>query len=168
MPELEKENKAIAQEYKELLRISYQTLTLVDKKLIRKAFDVAVDAHKDQRRKSGEAYIFHPIAVAKIVKSFIYWTLTDAWGDIPYSQALQGAGNLTPKFDKQEDIYFGMLKELKEAVNGFDGITRHSFLPNSHSSCIVLLCIGRKDYRLVHKHSIGIRSVIVAAVRIST
>lgn len=65
--ELEKENKAIAQEYKELLRISYQTLTLVDKKLIRKAFDVAVDAHKDQRRKSGEAYIFHPIAVAKIV-----------------------------------------------------------------------------------------------------
>ncbi|MEO7977168.1 RelA/SpoT family protein [Flavobacterium sp.] len=67
----EKENKAIAQEYKELLRISYQTLTLADKKLIRKAFDVAVDAHKEQRRKSGEAYIFHPIAVAKIVASEI-------------------------------------------------------------------------------------------------
>ncbi|MQP24942.1 RelA/SpoT family protein [Flavobacterium sp. LMO8] len=65
--ELEAENKAIAQEYKELLRISYQTLTVEDKKIIRKAFDVAVDAHKDQRRKSGEAYIFHPIAVAKIV-----------------------------------------------------------------------------------------------------
>ncbi|MFM9988518.1 RelA/SpoT family protein [Flavobacterium sp.] len=65
--DIEKENKAIAQEYKELLRISYQTLTDEDKKLIRKAFDVAVDAHQDQRRKSGEAYIFHPIAVAKIV-----------------------------------------------------------------------------------------------------
>jgi guanosine-3',5'-bis(diphosphate) 3'-pyrophosphohydrolase len=65
--DIEKENKAIAQEYKELLRISYQTLTPEDKKLIRKAFDVAVDAHQDQRRKSGEAYIFHPIAVAKIV-----------------------------------------------------------------------------------------------------
>ena len=65
--ELEAENKAIAQEYKELLRISYQTLTNEDKKIIRKAFDVAVDAHKDQRRKSGEAYIFHPISVAKIV-----------------------------------------------------------------------------------------------------
>ncbi|WP_300569721.1 RelA/SpoT family protein, partial [Flavobacterium sp.] len=49
------------------LRISYQTLTAEDKKLIRKAFDVAVEAHQDQRRKSGEAYIFHPIAVAKIV-----------------------------------------------------------------------------------------------------
>ncbi len=69
--DFEKENKAIAHEYKELLRISYQTLTVEDKKLIRKAFDVAVDAHKDQRRKSGEAYIFHPIAVAKIVASEI-------------------------------------------------------------------------------------------------
>ncbi|MFV8332170.1 RelA/SpoT family protein [Flavobacterium sp. GSP14] len=69
--DLEKENKAIAQEYKELLRISYQTLTTEDKKLIRKAFDVSVEAHKDQRRKSGEAYIFHPIAVAKIVASEI-------------------------------------------------------------------------------------------------
>lgn len=65
--QIEAENKAIAQEYKELLRISYQTLSVEDKKIIRKAFDVAVDAHKDQRRKSGEAYIFHPIAVAKIV-----------------------------------------------------------------------------------------------------
>jgi guanosine-3',5'-bis(diphosphate) 3'-pyrophosphohydrolase len=69
--DFEKENKAITHEYKELLRISYQTLTPEDKKLIRKAFDVAVDAHKDQRRKSGEAYIFHPIAVAKIVASEI-------------------------------------------------------------------------------------------------
>lgn len=69
--DLELENKAIAKEYKELLRISYQTLTSEDKKIIRKAFDVAVEAHKDQRRKSGEAYIFHPIAVAKIVASEI-------------------------------------------------------------------------------------------------
>ena len=69
--DLEEEKKALAREYKELLRISYQTLTTEDKKLIRKAFDVAVDAHKDQRRKSGEAYIFHPIGVAKIVASQI-------------------------------------------------------------------------------------------------
>ncbi|MBG6186054.1 GTP pyrophosphokinase [Flavobacterium limicola] len=69
--DIEKENKAIAQEYKELLRISYQTLSDEDKKLIRKAFDVSVEAHKEQRRKSGEAYIFHPIAVAKIVASEI-------------------------------------------------------------------------------------------------
>src|SRR6478609_8791057 len=69
--DLEEEKKAIARVYKELLRISYQSLTDDDKKLIRKAFDVAVEAHKDQRRKSGEAYIFHPIGVAKIVASEI-------------------------------------------------------------------------------------------------
>ena len=63
----EKENKEIAQQYKELLRVSYQTLSNADKKLIRTAFDTAVDAHKTQRRKTGEAYIFHPIGVAKIV-----------------------------------------------------------------------------------------------------
>ncbi len=68
---IEKENKEIAKQYKELLRISYQTLSDDDKKLIRSAFEVAVDAHKEQRRKSGEAYIFHPIAVAKIVASEI-------------------------------------------------------------------------------------------------
>ena len=69
--EVAQENAAIATEYKELLKISYRTLSAQDKKLIRKAFDVAVDAHSDQRRKSGEAYIFHPIAVAKIVASKI-------------------------------------------------------------------------------------------------
>ncbi len=68
---LEKENKEIAKQYKELLRISYQNLSDDDKKVIRAAFEVALDAHKDQRRKSGEAYIFHPIAVAKIVASEI-------------------------------------------------------------------------------------------------
>ena len=61
------ENKEIAQQYKELLRISYQRLTSSDKKLIRLAFDIAVDAHKNQRRKSGEPYVIHPISVAKIV-----------------------------------------------------------------------------------------------------
>jgi len=65
--EIEKENAEITKAYKELLKVSYRTLTKDDKKLIRSAFEVALDAHKEQRRKSGEAYIFHPIAVARIV-----------------------------------------------------------------------------------------------------
>ena len=64
---IEAENKELTRQYKKLLRISYQTLSTEDKKMIRKAFEIALDAHKDQRRKSGEAYIFHPIAVAQIV-----------------------------------------------------------------------------------------------------
>lgn len=66
-----KENKQITRQYKELLRISYRTLNKSDKKLIREAFEIAVDAHNGQRRKSGEPYVFHPIAVAKIVASEI-------------------------------------------------------------------------------------------------
>tara|TARA_B100001059_G_scaffold56419_1_gene51394 strand:+ start:2230 stop:4431 length:2202 start_codon:yes stop_codon:yes gene_type:complete len=65
------ENKLIAKEYKNLLRSSYRSLSEKDKKLIRIAFDTSVDAHKNQRRKSGEAYVFHPIGVAKIVASQI-------------------------------------------------------------------------------------------------
>ena len=66
-----KENNLIAKEYKELLKISYQSLSNEDRKLIRLAFNTSVDAHKNQRRKSGEPYVFHPIAVAKIVASKI-------------------------------------------------------------------------------------------------
>ena len=59
-------NRRIAREYKKLLKISYQDLNDKDIELIRDALDVAIDAHKDQYRKSGEPYIFHPLAVAKI------------------------------------------------------------------------------------------------------
>ncbi|MCH8535268.1 MAG: RelA/SpoT family protein [Flavobacteriaceae bacterium] len=65
------ENKRIAKEYKKLLRISYRTLSDEDKVMIRRAFETALEAHKEQRRKSGEAYIFHPISVAQIVASEI-------------------------------------------------------------------------------------------------
>jgi GTP pyrophosphokinase len=68
---IDKENKEIAKQYKKLLRISYRSLSKNDKTQIRKAFEIALEAHKDQRRKSGEAYIFHPIAVAQIVASEI-------------------------------------------------------------------------------------------------
>ena len=65
------ENKEIVKQYKELLKISYQTLSNKDKILIRLAFDTAVNAHRNQRRKSGEPYVFHPISVAKIVANEI-------------------------------------------------------------------------------------------------
>ncbi|WP_431165543.1 RelA/SpoT family protein [Tenacibaculum halocynthiae] len=64
---IEEENKEIANRYKDLLKGTYQTLSEDDKKLIRKAFEISVEAHSEQRRKTGEPYIYHPIAVAKIV-----------------------------------------------------------------------------------------------------
>ncbi|MDD3721095.1 MAG: RelA/SpoT family protein [Lutibacter sp.] len=64
---IEEENKEIARRYKDLLKGAYQSFTDTDKKEIRKAFELALEAHSNQRRLTGEPYIFHPIAVAKIV-----------------------------------------------------------------------------------------------------
>ena len=64
--DLEQEKKDILNKYKSLLRACADKTDKADKKEIRKAFDLAVEAHKNQRRKSGEPYIYHPIAVAHI------------------------------------------------------------------------------------------------------
>lgn len=57
-------------------------------------------------------------AVARILMQYIYWTLTDRFGPIPYSEALKG--NPTPKYDSQEEVYKGMISTLKAAVDQFD------------------------------------------------
>ncbi|WP_316805536.1 bifunctional (p)ppGpp synthetase/guanosine-3',5'-bis(diphosphate) 3'-pyrophosphohydrolase [Pedobacter nototheniae] len=64
--DLEAEKQEILKRYRALLRASKSTLQRGDKKEIRKAFDMALESHKDMRRKSGEPYIYHPIAVAQI------------------------------------------------------------------------------------------------------
>jgi hypothetical protein len=58
------------------------------------------------------------IATARILKAYIYWTLTDSWGSIPYSSALQLQA---PSYDPQDAIYKDLLKELTAAVAQFDG-----------------------------------------------
>ncbi len=59
------------------------------------------------------------IAIARILKAYNYWMLTDAYGDIPYFEALKGKGTIA--YDKQELIYPDLIKELKESVAQFDG-----------------------------------------------
>lgn len=56
--------------------------------------------------------------VARILQQYIFWMITDRWGDAPYSEALQGKP--TPKYDRQEDIYKGMISTLKTAITEFD------------------------------------------------
>src|SRR6187431_1521751 len=62
----EQEKKEIINRYRKLLRKAKPILKEGDAKLIKKAFTLSLDAHKDMRRKSGEPYIFHPLAVAEI------------------------------------------------------------------------------------------------------
>ncbi|MEO6630768.1 MAG: SusD/RagB family nutrient-binding outer membrane lipoprotein, partial [Mucilaginibacter sp.] len=61
------------------------------------------------------------VAVATILQQYIYWILTDYWGDVPYSQALQGLKAITPVYDKQEDIYKGIVTKVQAAVASMDG-----------------------------------------------
>ncbi len=63
---VELEKQEILKRYRSLLRACKRTLEKGDKQKIRKAFDMALEAHKDMRRKSGEPYIYHPLAVAQI------------------------------------------------------------------------------------------------------
>ena len=64
--DLEAEKKEILKRYRALLKASKATLQKGDKRMIRQAFDMSLESHKDMRRKSGEPYIYHPIAVAQI------------------------------------------------------------------------------------------------------
>jgi hypothetical protein len=57
------------------------------------------------------------IAIAKIMKAYIFQNLVDCWGDVPYSEAFQAeAGNLKPKYDKQKDIYEDLVIQLDAAM----------------------------------------------------
>jgi GTP pyrophosphokinase len=64
--DLEEERKEILKRYKLLINACKRRLEKGEKQIIRKAFEVAVESHKEMRRKSGEPYIYHPIAVAQI------------------------------------------------------------------------------------------------------
>jgi hypothetical protein len=59
-------------------------------------------------------------AVARILKAYFMWHITDRWGDVPYSEALMGEKELTPKYDTQKDIYYGLMNELREAAAMID------------------------------------------------
>ncbi len=60
------------------------------------------------------------LAVAKVLKAYFFWHITDRWGDVPYSQALKGKeGNTTPVYDTQESIYNALFALLTQATSEF-------------------------------------------------
>jgi hypothetical protein len=55
-------------------------------------------------------------AIAKIMKAFCYIRLIDVYNDVPYTDALKGLENLTPKYDNAQDVYRNLFRELNEAI----------------------------------------------------
>jgi hypothetical protein len=75
---------------------------------------------------------FH-MGVALTMKSFIFGTITDLWGDAPYTEAVSGAksgGTITPVFDSQEVIYKGIIEDLKQASTLFATKDNSAYLAN--------------------------------------
>lgn len=63
--------------------------------------------------------VANQLAVAKILKAYFFWNITDRWGDVPYTEALKGAANFTPAYDSQESIYNNLFELLDEADKQF-------------------------------------------------
>jgi guanosine-3',5'-bis(diphosphate) 3'-pyrophosphohydrolase len=123
MPEidLDKENKEILAAYDALIKTAvHSKKDAATKKRIKKAFDVALEAHKNDRRKSGEPYIFHPIAVARIcaeeiglgATSIICALLHDTVEDTEISLA-----DIEEKFGKKEALIINGLTKISGVVD---------------------------------------------------
>lgn len=59
---------------------------------------------------------YYALGASKVIRVYVLMTMVDMYGNIPYSEALQGSGNLNPKFDNSADIYRGLLAELDAAI----------------------------------------------------
>jgi hypothetical protein len=68
----------------------------------------------------NEGSVANQKAVARILRAYFFWHATDRWGDIPYFNALKGKDNFSPAYDRQKDIYYDLMKELKEAAAQID------------------------------------------------
>ena len=139
--QLELEKKVIVNQYRKLLRHAKPFLKEGDSKFIRKAFNVALEAHNGVRRKSGEAYILHPIAVAQIAVEEIglgttaiaaalmhdlvedtYWTVEDVEREFnpKVAQIIDGLTKISGVFEygtsEQAENFRKMLLTLSEDV----------------------------------------------------
>ena len=66
------------------------------------------------------------VAIATILKAYNFHILTDAYGDIPFSEAGKGAeGNFSPKYDSQKDVYNGIIAMLKDGISKIDPAAAH-------------------------------------------
>jgi GTP pyrophosphokinase len=144
--DFENEKKLISKEYRSLLKGMGKNLNRTSKKHIRTAFDMAVEAHSKMRRKSGELYIFHPIAVARIVSEEM------GLGEISVISALL--------HDTVEDTEITVedleLTFNKEIANIVDGLTKISGIIDTNSS------IQAENYRkLIVTLSEDVRVILI-------
>jgi hypothetical protein len=82
-----------------------------------------IDYNNSNSKNADEAIYgakVNQIAVARVLKAYFFWWLTDRYGDLPYFNALTGIKNFYPAYDAQKDIYYDIFKELTESVAQLD------------------------------------------------
>ncbi|NDK56864.1 SusD/RagB family nutrient-binding outer membrane lipoprotein [Pontibacter fetidus] len=88
------------------------------------ALNLVIKYNQDEKNHTSELLAQgapeNQIGVAMIMKAIVMKRVTDTWGDAPYSEALKGIENLTPTYDKQEDIYRSLIAELKQGRDMLD------------------------------------------------
>tara|TARA_B100001029_G_scaffold179882_1_gene192027 strand:+ start:6152 stop:8356 length:2205 start_codon:yes stop_codon:yes gene_type:complete len=139
------ENKEIAKQYKELLQISYQTLSDKDKKLIRSAFDTAVHAHRNQRRKTGEPYVFHPINVAKIVAHQIGLDATSIASALLHDVV----EDTDYKFEELEKLFGTGVAKIVEGLTKISKLSKESDISLQAENFKKLLLTLNDDIRVI-------------------
>lgn len=68
-----------------------------------------------KRYNEEEGSVNNQKAMARILRAYYFWHITDRWGNVPYTQALSGTDNISPAYDNQQSIYTDLFKELTEA-----------------------------------------------------
>jgi hypothetical protein len=102
-------------------------------------YDNLNDYNFIQKQGTGNNYAYHA-AIARIMKVYNYLLLVDEYGDVPYTQALQGASNLTPTYDKATDIYKDFIVQLQGAIADINATIT---LQNKAGSTII--AVGSED-----------------------
>lgn len=117
----EKEKKEILRNYRSLLRVT-KTKTRADRELLRRAFDLALTAHKDMRRKSGEPYIYHPLAVARIVAEEIGLGTTSVIGALLHDTVEDTYITL----EDIEHIFGEKVRKIIDGLTKIEGVFDHT------------------------------------------
>ena len=75
-----------------------------------------LNAIKVMEPKAVERNQNYILGASKVIRCYVLMTLVDVYGDIPYSESLQGSANITPNFDSSAAVYDGILNELDQAI----------------------------------------------------
>jgi hypothetical protein len=82
---------------------------------------------RQNRKNPDQASVYGPnagqIAIAQVLKAWTFQTLTDIYGNVPYTDALKGASDPNPKYDAQKDIYASLIDTLEGASKALKGVS---------------------------------------------